>query len=42
MQADILQVLQAKFDSSLAEGFIEKTKLAIKDVIDSLQKNHLI
>ena len=42
MQADILNVLQSKYDSSLAESFIEKAKIAIKKVIDSLQKNLLI
>ena len=42
MQADILRVLQAKFDSSYAEDFIEKTKIAIKEIIDALQKNRLI
>ena len=42
MQADILRVLQSKFDTALAEDFIEKTKAAIKDVVNSLQNNHLI
>ena len=42
MQADVLRVLQAKFDSALAEEFIEKTKASIKDVVDMLQKNRLI
>ena len=42
LQADILQVLQSKFDTSLAESFLEKTKAAIKDVVNSLQNNHLI
>ena len=42
MQADILKVLQAKMESDNAEEFIQKTKLAIKDIVDSLQKNRLI
>ena len=42
MQADILKVLQSKFDSELAENFIEKTKTGIKEIIDTLQKNRLI
>ena len=42
MQADILTVLQSKFDSSLAESFIEKTKKSIKFVVDVLQKYYLI
>lgn len=42
MQADILHVLQAKMESESPEEFIQKTKLAIKDIVDSLQKNRLI
>ena len=42
MQVDIIKVLQAKFDSGLAEGFINNTKNAIKIVVDILQKNRLI
>ena len=42
MQADILKVLQSKFDPEMAEDFINKSKLAIKNVVDSLQKNRLI
>jgi len=42
MQADILKVLQAKFNQELAEDFIEKTKNAVKSVVEALQKNHLI
>ncbi len=42
LQADILKVMQAKFDSSLAEDFIEKTKFAIKKIIEYLQKLKLI
>lgn len=42
MQADILKVLQAKMESESPEEFIQKTKVAIKDIVDSLQKNRLI
>ena len=42
MQADILNVLQRNFDSTLAEDFVEKTKLAIKTVVELLQKHKLI
>lgn len=42
VQSDILNVLQKKFDSSLAEDFINKTKTAIKTVVELLQKNNLI
>ena len=42
MQADILKVLQSKMESESPDEFIQKTKLAIKDVVDSLQKNRLI
>ena len=42
MQADILNVMQAKFDSELAAEFIDKTKAAIKKVIEYLQKLNLI
>ncbi len=42
MQADILDVLQKNLDSSLAEDFIEKTKVAIKKVVDLLQRSKLI
>ena len=42
MQADILQVLQSKFDTKLAEDFISKSKTGIKEVVDLLQKNRLI
>lgn len=42
MQADILKVLQSKFESENGEAFIEKAKLAIKDVVENLQKNRLI
>ena len=41
MQADILKALQNNFDSSLAEQFIQKTKLSIKTVVELLQKNKL-
>ena len=42
MQADILKVLQAKFESENGEDFVEKAKAAIKDVVENLQKNRLI
>lgn len=42
MQADILKVLQAKMEAENAEEFIHKTKVAIKEIVDSLQKNRLI
>ena len=42
MQAEILKVLQANFDPNLADEFIDKSKLGIKAVIDTLQKNRLI
>lgn len=42
LQADVLNVLQKNFDPELAEKFIEKTKIAIKEVVSMLQKNSLI
>lgn len=42
MQAEILVVLQKNFDPELAESFIEKTKTAIKTIVEQLQKNKLI
>ena len=42
LQADILQVLQSRMDEGLAEEFLNKAKSAIKDIIDTLQKNRLI
>lgn len=42
MQADVLKVLQANFDPALAEDFIEKAKTAIREVVETLQKNRLI
>ena len=42
MQADILRVLQSKFDAGLAEEFISQAKIGIKEVVDLLQKNRLI
>ena len=42
MQADILTILQNNFDQSVAEGFINKTKGAIKTVVDILQKNQMV
>ena len=42
MQANVLEVMQSKMDDSLAEGFIEKTKTGIKEIVDQLQRNKLI
>lgn len=42
MQADIIQVMQSKFDPNLAEEFIEKAKAAIKAIVEYLQKYRLI
>ena len=42
MQAEVLAVLQRNFDNELAEEFVEKTKVAIKSVVERLQKNKLI
>lgn len=42
LQAEVLQVLQRNFANELAENFISKTKIAIKTVVELLQKNKLI
>ncbi len=42
MQADVLKVLQSKMSDGYAEEFMQNTKAAVKDIIDSLQKNKLI
>lgn len=42
MQADIISVMQAKFEPSIAEDFINKTKVSIKNVVEYLQKLRLI
>ncbi len=42
MQADILTVLQRNFDNELAQKYIDNTKLAIKTIIEQLQRNRLI
>ena len=42
MQADILEALQTKFAESYAEQFISNTKLAIKNIIEMLQKYILV
>lgn len=42
LQADILNVLQKNFDPDLAQDFINKTKIAIKEIVTLLQKNKLI
>lgn len=42
MQADIVNALQKNMDSQIAEEFIDKTKTAIRTVVEILQKNKLI
>ncbi|MCQ2739921.1 MAG: DUF115 domain-containing protein [bacterium] len=42
MQGDVLAVLKKNFDTQYADEFIEKTKLAIKNVVEILQRNKLI
>ena len=42
MQSEILEVLQKNYAPELAEPFIEKTKHAIKVVVELLQKNKLV
>lgn len=42
MQSEILEVLQRNYAPELAEEFIEKTKAAIKAVVEQLQKNKLV
>lgn len=42
MQEEVLTVLQRNFDNELAEDFIGKTKIAIKSVVEKLQKSNLI
>lgn len=42
MQADILKVLQSNYEQAYADEFVQKTKLAVKDVVENLQKNMLI
>ena len=42
LQAEVVTVLQKNFDEELAQTFIEKTKVAIKTIVDYLQKNKLI
>ena len=42
MQAEVLEVLQSNFAPELAQGFIDKTKMSIKKVVDLLQKTKLI
>ena len=42
MQTEVLNVLQKDFEPDLAQGFIDKTKLAIKTIVELLQKNKLI
>ena len=42
LQADVLTVLQRNFDEELAEKFIENTKIAIKTIVEQLQRNKLV
>lgn len=41
LQAEVLTVLQKNFDNELAEKFVENTKIAIKTIVEQLQKNKL-
>ena len=42
LQADVLTVLQRNFDDELAEKFVENTKIAIKTIVEQLQRNKLV
>lgn len=42
MQAETLTVLQKNFDPELAQKFIDNTKVAIKSIVEQLQRNKLI
>lgn len=42
MQNDILRVLQSNFDQNFAEEFLNKTKTAIKVIVEALQRNKMI
>lgn len=42
IQSEVLDVLQKNYAPELAEPFIEKTKNAIKTVVEHLQKNKLV
>ncbi len=42
LQSEVLEVLQKNYAPELAEPFIEKTKSAIKTIVDLLQKNKLV
>ena len=42
MQGDIVNALQRNLDSSLAESFIAETKIAIKNVVEMLQKGQFV
>lgn len=42
MQAEIVAVLQKNFENQIAEDFIDKTKAAIKYVVEILQRNKLL
>jgi hypothetical protein len=42
MQAEILTVLQKNFDPEMAQKFIDDTKVAIKNIVEQVQKYKLI
>lgn len=42
MQADVLNVIQSNFDQALSNDFLDKTKVAVRTIVDLLQKNRLI
>lgn len=42
MQTDILTVMQRRFDPMVAEEFINKTKNAIKIIVEVLQRNKMV
>ena len=42
MQADVLNVIQSNFDPALGNDFLDKTKVAVRTIVDLLQKNRLI
>lgn len=42
LQSEILEVLQKNYAPNLAEPFIQKTKLAIKTIVELLQKNKMV
>ncbi len=42
LQAEVLKILQSPNEESLIDNFLSETKSAVKYVIETLQKNHLI